>query len=455
VKFEITRIDASKHKIRSNTRLFVQLIEEYAYGTLCNSLYRFEDGPDLGDAVLDAPAALVIPPFKERRIKSSRVVNDEDDLIDFVVPDFSVQSSGPMRMRFPTAESVQQTPRSRDWSDIINLQIGAAVEATAIEAIDGLSKSETLIVEGENTADEQVNVQTLVEVLPEVRIPDIEEVASALSGFEGAHDPASSHIDGRRRPVWARRVPRHDTILETYERATSRYVKQIPADVPDRFKVQTERLCRTVAFEACTSMLINSNTREQEDSAHLPALDTLHLRSSPLSSPTAATPAPHVDPALAVLRHYTTVPESAATDLSSITVKNILAHLPDKGLHAPESYSHDAIEDSLKRERTQQELEDLDERARRKFERAELRKQKKASQQAKIRNAVTQQNVLVPGLVLTSPQRDPREVQSSQLAPIAVASSQPGFSMTQPERGAHGERRKVVRKEGRARVKGF
>lgn len=449
VKIELARIEFTRNKSHSATPLFVHVMESYNNGSLHDILYSFEDVLALTDASIEARSAIAIPPSKDRRIKSSRVVDEEDELIDFVVPDDLMHGRLATKFSPPFTPYVQRTPKTRDWSDIINLQTGSIGEIGAEAAISNLYHAT-------ETAIGQTNVQTLSEILPEIRISDIEEATSALSALEHEHEMGMNDGNGPQSVAWRATMPTDGTLPQRYERAKSRYMKPLSAQVLDRFKVHTERLCRTVAFEEYTSLLTGRPFSER-DIEQLPALDTLHVTSSPLppSSPPSATPAEAVDPTMAALRQYTSFSESPATARSSTSIKNILAHIPSVGLLDPESYSYNAVEDRLKLERTQQELDDLDERERRKVERAALRKQKKESQQAKKRDAVTQQNTLVPGLVLTSPARDTREVQSSQLAPLTLASSQIGFTMTQPERGTHGERRKVVRKEGKPRVKGF
>jgi hypothetical protein len=444
LSIELVKLERNSEQRLPPSRLFIQAVMTYLDGTISSTIYVIEEVFEKSLASLRSPAALHVPTGKEKHVKSSRFVEDEDDLLGFVVPD------EPVLARVTTTAGSLGTGKTlaklqtRDWSDIINLTDSTADKSTLAEALTQLKMKQ------EKMPLEAGTIRVLAEALDPIHISDVEEAADVLKEFERAQSQASDSQAAR--VYWQGIMALRRPLLEHYENAMTWYVQPVSVEVPERIKVQTERLCRSVAFDTYSSVIAQKQTNAVDHNDEMPPMDLLKVWSSPPASPPVVPRATESNSALAVLMQYTTFTEPSIAS-SSTTFKSLLAHLPNK-LTDPATYSYTAVEETLRQERTQQELDELDDRARRKFERSELRKQRKETQQARLRDAVTQQSTFVPGLVF-SPQRDPRDVQSSQLAPLAIGSSQPGLSMTQPERGTHGERRKVAKREGKARVKGF
>jgi hypothetical protein len=392
---------------------------------------------------------LVITASKNRRIKSSRIVEDDDDLLGFVAPDDRSPPTA-SAARTSLTVSMQSQQRTRDWSDIVNLSISGQPEVLIDDAIGQLARTR-----GEKSP--HLPLKVLADMLPESRIPDIEEASSLLSTFKQEAQTTDDRNGGLQH-AWKILLLGTESLLENYNNIAAKYVRHLSAELPERVRVQTERLCRNAALDQDTSLFVEIGVGDHPtQTLQIPSKEAPSMPSSPPSSPapTAAIARELSEPALAVLKRYTTISDSAVENFKSTSTSNILAHLPGHEILDPEGYSYTDVEDRLSKTRTQQELDDLDERARRRADRAVLREEKRKLRQANVRDTVTQQSIAVPGLVVSSPQTDPREVQSSQLAPIAASSSQPGVPMTQPERGAHGERRRVKKKEGKHRIKGF
>lgn len=449
LRFEAVRADVQVASgRRSSSMLLVQLVAMGSDRRLYGAIYELGSALAMKDVPLEAGLSLRMSRTGDRRVQSARVVEEEDELLDFVVPDEVSRAQDLAEQALvPFFRASRALPKTRDWADLVALDVVGRTETTIDDALGQLSTQE----HGSNR--DVPNVQTLAEVLPEVRIPDIEDATAAISAWQHTHQPAYEDDDVPK-ASWTNTLSTTGSLLSTYQCVTAQYVTQLSAEVPDRARVQTERLCRNVALDQYASFLTQQRPRQRQDVDSLPSMESLDIRSSPPSSPPPTTPNAGSSPALAALQRYTSISEHYESSLQTTTTKNILAHLPTDGLNDPSEYSYTEVEAQLRRERTQQEHDDLDARARRKAERAATRREKKKAQQEKLRKTVTQQSTMVPGLTLTSPQRDPRAVQSSQLGPVVLGSSQPGLAMTQPERGAHGERRKVGKKEGK-RVKGF
>ncbi|ETN36436.1 uncharacterized protein HMPREF1541_08714 [Cyphellophora europaea CBS 101466] len=462
-KFEIVCIDNKQGgTIGPYAQGYLKLVALLEEGGFLEATYRVPQLQASCASALDISSGLGLTLGQQSRVKSSRVVENEEELLDFIVPDDSVPTPGLLQpnTRPRPDSSTKKAQRTRDWAEILDSDSTRHRTLSLEDALGQLNSVE----HDENSSSS--NLQTLAELLSGVHISDVEEASIAIEDWQQA-----VHADDKtpQAPVYNRMsLPRGTrSFLSTYQKLTRSYLNPMANDLPDRAKVQTERLLRTVAFDQYMSAVVKQPTEaDQVPETSLTARE-IEMTSSPPGTPPSQPPnEPSEDP-LSVLKRYTTItkpPPSTAFTIKTVT--SILAHLPTAHPTNPATYSYEQVEARLTQRENQDALASLDERERRRAERAAARQQRKLAQQQKLREAATQQSSLVPGLVVMSSPgaaRDRREVQSSQLAPLmgAGASSQPsGVVMTQPERGVHGERRKEkgsgkAAKRGTKRMKGF
>lgn len=377
---------------------------------------------------------LKIATQQEWKIRSSRTVDEDDDLPDFVVPDHAVMQGAVIRNRTHDSLSLTALPPTRNWPDLLihNADVCEGTAAASLNVLEG---------EAVNMAADQQTLHSIIDLVKDFRVADIEELATDVGNWE-VRVVDRKHQDGAKlfRDVVG---PSGITVDQSHRSLLDKFVEPMSRDLPDRARVQTERLARQVAFDVYASGVILSKPATNSANETLPnpadgaSLTTTHDQKTPFDA----------------LRQYTTFTELEPEKRSNSTMSRILAHLPID-LYDPATYSYIEVEDRLREEQSQQAFSQLSDSEKRRVERANLRKEKKLAQQARLRDAAQTQTSFVPGINTLSQHVDPREVQSSQAFPDLPPSSQPlGLPMTQPERGAHGERKKVKKHAGRR--KGF
>lgn len=427
---------------QSPARIFAKFLAALPDGSLYDATYSYTSAPVSASDQIHVGHIMRLPQPKEWHFKSAKVVSEEDDLLDFVVADHDLVSWRPGEEKeSPLPRMGQQSARTRNWADLLHLEVNVKESVILEDALHRLDSASSGLSHGQN------HLQTLSDLLPEIHITDVEETATTMSVWQTALQRKANPSIIARYPVTFDAAT--GTFAYMYENVSNDHVKAMSNELPERTRVQTERLSRNVAFDKYMSSLTRRTPQGDVDYEDLPEMESLLLSSpQPMASEEdSASP-------FAVLQRYTSIPRPPAVGIASRTASSILAHLPDSNLTDPDNYSYEEVEERLKGQRTQEELDNLDARARRRAERTVAREEARMARQQRLRNEATQQSTVVPSLVVSSPQRDPRQVQSSQLEAPGVGSSQPGLTMTQPERGAHGERRQAVKKGGK-RMKGF
>jgi hypothetical protein len=247
-----------------------------------------------------------------------------------------------------------------------------------------------------------------------------------------------------------------NSALEFYQILVSHYLNPLPPEVPDRIRVNKERLARNVAVDlALAGTATRPSVRKREtqavderkysDSALIVAITPtsgpdsdqadLTTHSQPAST---LPPATEEHPACLHLRAYTTVSGSAVTTAIPAGVSNILAHLPSDIEIDPSTYDWRGTKTAVAAE-FDTNAETADPRARRRAENQAQAKRKRAESQAKAAEGQVRQRA--PPTIRSSQMVLPtRILQSSQvMAPERDVFG--GFGpMTQPERGTFGTR---------------
>lgn len=318
------------------------------------------------------------------------------------------------------------------------------------------------------------NLHLLCEHLPQnFEVKDIEEASSALdsllTSISGQTNPNMQVFTAKQ---WHTQAAA--TLLDHYNSMVSIWVTPLSLEIPNRVRVNKERLIRKVATDltlASTSVRkVIEGIEDNTESTRGPlgqAHDFLASSSPPQTSPYLPQELPE-DTACRRLRFYTTIAKPVpSTSITNPVMSSILAHLPQdiSGPYGdPSNYSYRAIESQLAAARRDETFSRLDPRFRRRLEReAELGRRRLEAQKILSQQAAEQKQI--PSIVVEDrgkqmTQLPFREVQSSQIAGpvgmgegIEVHSPVGGVSMTQPERGLFGDSRRggVKPEKGKAR----
>lgn len=443
--FQLVKTKTDAHtRHAGHARSMIKMIAIERDGAIVDALYEISAprsrSPD--DAL---EGTLLIPRRGDQRIKSSIIVDDEDDLLDFVVPD-DLEVIVPA---WPRRNLYHERPGAgphRNWKDIL-------ASDSKNGMLDALDSFKDLEITAAGFAADQETLHVVGDLLKDVYIPDIEELSEVVDQWR--NQSAESGI------LSSFALDTDQDLLQVYHDIAQKWVEPLSRDLPDRARVQTERLSRNVALDQLAANMFLRKSLPTDPIAS-PTQDT--FASSPPSGvaevPSQMTgtedlpPGIGVEEALKLLSRYTTVGKAPSAITNTRTATDIMAHLPED-LTGPATYCFTEIEARLKEQHSQDALLNLSETERRKVARATARKEKRMALQQRKRDEATQQSSYVPGIAMSSQQNDPRQIQSSQLVPEVGSSSQGDLMpMTQPERGAHGERRKVGKKGGK-RLKGF
>jgi hypothetical protein len=458
LSFELFRVEKAHQSSRHpGFNIVLKLVALLSNDKLLEGFYEWSSTESRQEEGQNDPVAIKVSTRQQRRVKSAMMIAEADELLDFVVPDDD-------SIHLPAPKEVQQEPvapvadeRRPDWDEVIQHVAGMNPSVDLEQALDKvLAENLTL------RRDQQYNM-SLADYLENVQISDIDEASSILHDWHVAtlHGDNETELSSEHL-----RQPGPRALLDEYHGLTASFVGGISSEVPDRARVQTERLVRTVALDMSTSGILVSTLgtvagadgTESAPSQELPAVEDLRI-SSPIP-PTPSSPekssrdqaASEQDAPFSFLRHYTTFTNPSEAQGAPSAATNILAHLPTT-LSNPADYSHTAIEADVAATQKSLALESMTERERRKVEREALRQQQREARQQKLREDAERLSSFVPSLAV----KDPRDIKSSQEAVDQWPQSSQGIilPMTQPERGAFGERMtKKTARRGK-RTKGF
>jgi hypothetical protein len=303
----------------------------------------------------------------------------------------------------------------------------------------------------ENSANTGPGVRLLSELSsPLPFIADIESSSATITSLakgSSSEDQALSIFSAL--PIG----PQSNSAFEFYQILVSHCLNPLPLEVPDRIRVNKERLARNVAVDlALAGIATRPSIRKREihtveerkysDSALTAAItptsgpDSDQADLTTRSQPTSTLPsAAEEHPACLRLRAYTTVSVNAVTTAIPAGVSNILAHLPSDIEIDPSTYDWRGTRATIAAEFDTT----VDPRARRRAEKQAQAKRKRTELKAKAAEDQVQQHA--PPTIGSSQMVLPtRALQSSQvMAPDRDVFG--GFGpMTQPERGAFGTR---------------
>jgi hypothetical protein len=406
--------------------------------------FTFELGPNVahdssvGNVSGTETTALYLGQDEDWHFASSRRIDYGEDLIDQLIPDDADLESGLYQHSFQRVLPESHERAAKDWKDVLPDTIGAAGTKAAEDAIQGVEDFATDINRKHGVR------YVAADFMSDVHIADLQGLSEHLDAW--VQPSANSGQPAPTASPHRFRGPPSNSLVDQHAELLNEFVDPLSRDVPDRVRVQSERIARQVALDGWASAVVLGAPAPQAEDT-----DMAGTKQESPSPEEEADGMPELDNDIyTALRGYTdfSIPESTST--SQATASRIMAHLP-VGFIDPASYSYNDIEADLREHQTQEELASLPENERRKVERAQIRKEQRLAQLQRQREAIKSQDSSVPGLNVL----DPREVQSSQLVPGISGSSQTvPMPMTQPERGPHGERNALKSKVGK-RKKGF
>ncbi|KPI42196.1 uncharacterized protein AB675_5612 [Cyphellophora attinorum] len=403
----------------------------------------FELGSDVahdssvGDVSGTGTTALYLGQDEDWHFASSRRIDYGEGLSDQVIPDDADLELGVEQHLIQRVLPEIHDRAAKEWKDILQDTISASGTKAAEEAFQDVQHFAT------DTDRKHEVRQVAAELMSDVHIADLQSFSQRLDVW------AEQSADGSRPapavPSYRSRDASSKALVDEHEELLNEFVEPLSRDLPDRVRVQSERIARQVALDGWMSSVVLGDTAPQQGDVEM--VQTKQESPSPEEGHAESK---HDNDLYTALRRHTNFNVPMSTSTSQATASRIMAHLPT-GLSDPISYSYHDIETDLREHQTQEELASFPENERRKLERAQIRKEQRLAQLQRRRDAIQSQDFSVPGLNVL----DPREVQSSQLVPDINGTSQAvPMPMTQPERGPHGER-KLLKSKGGKRRKGF
>jgi len=431
-----------------------------------NELFAAED--------LDSSNAILLPLKSYIRSRSSKYAELEE-LEEFVVqnspgnllanPDlrgkFSEQDRSNQERQAPKADLVIDR---REEYDLFFEGSKTDLSRKRIEFDDYLQAIRRKL---ENPANTNPGVRLLSELSsPLPRIADVESSSAAITSLakgSSSEDQGLSIFSAL--PIGLQ----SDSALEFYQILVSHCLNPLPPEVPDRIRVNKERLARNVAVDlALAGTAARPSIRRREmhkveerkysDSAlavaitPTPGPDSDQVDLTTHSQPTSTLPpAAEEHPACLRLHAYTTISGNAVTTAMPAGISNILAHLPSDIEIDPSTYDWRGTKATIAAE-FDTNVQTADPRARRRAEKQAQAKRKRTELQAKAAEDQVQQHA--PPTIGSSQMVLPtRALQSSQvMAPERDVFG--GFGpMTQPERGAFGTRLEGMATARKGKVK--
>lgn len=246
------------------------------------------------------------------------------------------------------------------------------------------------------------------------------------------------------------------TALELYQILVAHWLGDLPLGIPDRIRVNKERLARDVAADLALAAIATRPSlhelrplaireRMSPDSTPPPAVASAPTPDSNLAEATVHSqsaspfpPAPEEHAACVRLRNYTTVSSNVVTTATSASVLDILAHIPQDIGADPSAYDWGVAQAAIIAERDVG-AEAADPRSRRKAEKLAQAKRRRIGLQMEAAEELARQRA-PPAIGSSQIILPTRDVKSSQ--PGALGTTEPGDygPMTQPERGPFGRR---------------
>jgi hypothetical protein len=281
------------------------------------------------------------------------------------------------------------------------------------------------------------NIQPGVKLLsdldgPLLVVADVESSSTTISSIV-----ESSSFDGQASSVPYPLLGKlgSTTALDLYQILVSDWLGGLPPEVPDRIRVNKERLARNVAADLALAAIA---TRPSLHELGMPAIQEKAYPDSTPPPAVISAPTPEEHSACVRLHNYTTISSNVVTTATPASVLDILAHVPqDTGID-PSAYDWRGTEAAIIAERDRR-AETADPRARRRAEKLAQAKRRRIQSQMEAAGELARQRA-PPAIGSSQIVLPTREVKSSQPVAPAITESGDYGPMTQPERGPFGRR---------------
>ena len=399
--------------------------------------------------------AILLPVIQGSHEKSARFA-DVNGLDQFIV-----EEDQKLSQYFPTL-LYQSQPQSRDfttkkahervsgaeWQDIYNVladPIQGPMSENGTKFSDLLQRLSARLQVRASSSPKLTSLAETIDVLP--YLEDVDESSEAFVSFrENLAVGGESGISVTNMSIPHR--PQEETILDVYQTLISHWLTPLPTQVPERVRVNKERLARSVAAYLTLASVGYLPADPSNPSTELPAPST----QSQLNSTQVLAIDQH--PVWTRLRRYVEINGDTAEPSSSQHITDILTHLPTDPDVDPSSYDWRRTEADIRADRANA-AKRSDPRARRRIEkRAQIMKRKAEEQKE---DALIQQLPPVIGSyerVVPETNRPSSQVMGPEgNAPLET------MAMTQPERGPFGARTGGVgqarKDKGKKRAAGF
>ena len=416
---------------------FIKMVALLDDGTLFETLYPYNhpNGFELDPA---EHLVLRIPEVAKDRYKSSRSVDDDADMYDFLVPDADNDSRqlvvSTQRTRQPlTVDGHTATSLSENWSSLLDRGTSHRNDATV------LGDYVPYIIE---LVQSTTSACLLHALLPQAQADDVDATSRALSRVNATLSTRLTHID-RRGPT---------SLLDHHTVLFQKHVTPLSEEVSDHGRVILERIVRSAAADKMLASQVVSG-----DSRSTAVFSDRELDTEARAEASAESPIPRVsrlESLLAPIRRYTQVETLAPSNMESQAVSAMLTHLPENISADPDDYSYQNAELSHALSRKELASQNMDEQSKQRAEKRAEVQRRRLEKQKRERERIELEKALLPNVLM-----------SSEL-PVRTTSSQPGFSsqstvipdvMTQSDRGPFGgrQRGKDRTKPTRPRKAGF
>ena len=383
------------------------------------------------------------PPHSSRRnhnVVSSRYADDEDDMGGFVVED---SENVPNRNHEDELAGKQVSVarpmpnQTRNWVDVLSSD---STYSASINIGEQLSALRSMLTE--NTDH---HGKTLADMMSSAGVGDIVEASDEISSFLDKWLRGDSTVDEANTSLLPVTTNTSESVLDVCNGLVDDYVSTYPAEVPDRLRVNTERLLRDIALEKLLASYVLH--RKCHDGVEIPK--DLHPEevSDQIGEALDDNAGPHTsarphadDKPISRLSRYTTISPAVPRIFNEQAVTELLGHLPTDISTDPSRYSYKDTELELSEARNRLGTDSE----------ADLRKstrrhdRKRLDRFRKTKDDVAVERAMPPNVIMSSqlPQAETSQGSGSQI-----------ISATQPERGAYGTRQR--NKPGKKRMAGF
>jgi RNA polymerase I-specific transcription-initiation factor len=400
----------------------------------------------------------------------------------FVVPDDVVEWTACLteKQYDGYSRNLKSTPRSRaplnlDWQDVYNHVIKKDNSSTLVARINMTALISRL---SDHLNQARTPELALLSELMSLRlhVGDIDDDSDKFEHFTSSTNSQQDRVKVLEQVRCESSLP--SGLSSAYDAIVAIHLTPLSPQIPDRVRVNKERLARTVSADlllASTAICprfsiptdFSAGDTLSKRATSQPTLDapvTAESAPRPASDPSTITKTPTIataeeDPLLTRLRDYTTISPTSSSTFSNPTLASILRHFPTSPYTDPKTYNYRVTERTLAAEHEEEiaiAAGLADPRARRRAEKARLRREeakRRATEEAVSRKRAPPRLLSSQAQVGDSGHGE-REVQSSQVRGT-IWDGDPGPSQGQESRQGQGQGQGQRQGQGQGQGQGY